>query len=126
MRLPDRWRPESDRTSARSAHVHASSRRGRVPWVPRTDDDDSLRTAPESYFGDADGEGLAGEAAGLIAVAAGDVEGAGFAAGVVPGEAPAAPGATVAGTSGGLMLRSSTSKIRVAFGPISRPAPRSP
>src|SRR4051812_43834267 len=63
--------------------------------------------------------------AGAVGVAVGalDAAGDGF-TWVVPGAAP--PGATVAAGSGGLTLKSSTSKIRVAFGPISRPAPRSP
>jgi hypothetical protein len=50
----------------------------------------------------------------------------GFAAGLVDTDGAAPPGATVATGSGGLMLSSSTSKISVAFGPISWPAPRSP
>src|SRR5687768_7572696 len=80
-----------------------------------------VSAARGDYFAVGDGESFG-------AVAAGE----GFAAGVVvaaaAGEVPgaAAPGATVATGSGGLMLRSSTSKISVEFGPISRPAPRSP
>ena len=84
------------------------------------------------YFGLAEGDAFAGAvgaaetageglAAGLVAT---DGAADGFAAGLVAGAG--APGATVAAGSGGLMLTSSTSKIRVAFGPMSWPAPRSP
>lgn len=87
-----------------------------------------------NYFGlaEAEGDGFAGAvgaaetdgfAAGVVA-AEGDIDTDGFAAGLMAGAG--APGATVADGSGALMLRSSTSKIRVAFGPISWPAPRSP
>ena len=66
-----------------------------------------------------------GFAAGLVVTEeAGDTDADGFVAGLMAGAG--APGATVAAGSGALMLRSSTSKIRVAFGPMSWPAPRSP
>src|SRR5205807_1058299 len=55
-----------------------------------------------------------------------EIAGDGLAAGVVDVPGAAAPGATVAAGSGGLMLSNSTSKISVAFGPMSWPAPRSP
>ena len=66
------------------------------------------------YFGfaEADGEGLAG---GVVAA---EGEGDGFATGLVPAVGAAAAGVTAAAGSGGLMLSSSTSKIKVAFGPI--------
>jgi hypothetical protein len=77
---------------------------------------------PLSYFGfaDAEGDGLAG------AVGAAGADADGFAAGLVDAPGAAAPGATVATGSGALMLSSSTSKVRVALGPMSWPAPRSP
>src|SRR6476469_8512154 len=74
-----------------------------------------------TYFGlaEGDGEGFAG------ALGAAEVVGIGFAAGVVPGTCVVgAPGAMVG--DGWAMLSSSTSKIRVALGPIVWPAPRSP
>src|SRR5215218_3392398 len=68
-----------------------------------------------TYFGlaDAVGEGFAG------ALGAAEVVGAGLVAGLVAGEgAIAVPGAMVGVGDGWVMLSSSTSKIRVAFGPI--------
>jgi hypothetical protein len=82
-----------------------------------------IRAAWAFYFAVGEGEGLAG-----VLLAATDAAGEGLATGEVAGEAPgaAAPGATVAAGSGGFTLKSSTSKINVELGPMSRPAPRSP
>jgi hypothetical protein len=70
-------------------------------------------------LGEAAGEGFAG------ALAAGATDGIGFE--LITGDGTvAAPGAMVGVGEGWATLISSTSKIKVAFGPIVCPAPRSP
>ena len=80
---------------------------------------DALAAGVEDAFAAGETEIFAGGGEDGFAIGAGGAAAAG-----VEALFPAAPG--VGEASGGLMLRSSTSKISVEFGPISLPTARAP